>query len=286
MFYRRAPCRSDDFICPAEGATNGRPVEPKAEVAAAWKRSPASRELPATEGMEHRYLGTSGLMVSEMALGSWITHAGQIEERSCRRVCLPPSMPGSPRSTPPTSTQPQGRGAQPAAQRLEDLHQVYWPDRTQDERPRPVAQASWVTAARPCAASCTSTMWIYIRPTGSTAKPHAGKTLRAFDDLVPGRQSPPVGVSRWRARIEGGSRDRRGRWASTDHLSSQPQYRHALQGHRGRVIPPAGPIESARSLITHGAGSSAANPPAPVSPAAGIPPRTRADRQLIKAVCW
>ena len=32
--------------------------------------------------MEHRYLGTSGLMVSEMAMGNWITHAGQIEEQA------------------------------------------------------------------------------------------------------------------------------------------------------------------------------------------------------------
>ncbi len=30
--------------------------------------------------MEHRHLGNSGLLVSEMAYGNWITHASQIEE--------------------------------------------------------------------------------------------------------------------------------------------------------------------------------------------------------------
>ena len=30
--------------------------------------------------MEHRFLGTSGLMVSQLAFGNWITHAGQVAE--------------------------------------------------------------------------------------------------------------------------------------------------------------------------------------------------------------
>ncbi|HET7173707.1 MAG TPA: aldo/keto reductase family protein [Nocardioidaceae bacterium] len=41
--------------------------------------------------MEHRHVGTSGLKVSEISYGNWLTHGGQIEEeaaRSCVRAAL------------------------------------------------------------------------------------------------------------------------------------------------------------------------------------------------------
>ncbi|GLY01759.1 MULTISPECIES: aldo/keto reductase family protein [Actinoplanes] len=41
--------------------------------------------------MEHRHLGRSGLLVSELAYGNWITHAGQVEEDAalaCVRAAL------------------------------------------------------------------------------------------------------------------------------------------------------------------------------------------------------
>src|SRR5207248_10840881 len=41
---------------------------------------------PATRvgDMEHRHLGRSGLMVSEIAYGNWITHGSQVEEDAAR----------------------------------------------------------------------------------------------------------------------------------------------------------------------------------------------------------
>jgi aryl-alcohol dehydrogenase-like predicted oxidoreductase len=41
--------------------------------------------------MEHRYLGASGLMVSEISYGNWLTHASQVEEdaaRACVKAAL------------------------------------------------------------------------------------------------------------------------------------------------------------------------------------------------------
>jgi aryl-alcohol dehydrogenase-like predicted oxidoreductase len=34
--------------------------------------------------MEHRYLGRSGLRVSEIAYGNWLTHGSQVEEDAAR----------------------------------------------------------------------------------------------------------------------------------------------------------------------------------------------------------
>ena len=35
--------------------------------------------------MEYRHLGRSGLMVSEIAYGNWITHGDQVEEQAAGR---------------------------------------------------------------------------------------------------------------------------------------------------------------------------------------------------------
>ncbi len=41
--------------------------------------------------MKHRYLGRSGLLISEIAYGNWVTHGSQVEEDaavSCVRAAL------------------------------------------------------------------------------------------------------------------------------------------------------------------------------------------------------
>src|SRR5689334_5519065 len=35
-------------------------------------------------GMEHRHLGRSGLKISEIAYGNWITHGSQVEEDAAK----------------------------------------------------------------------------------------------------------------------------------------------------------------------------------------------------------
>ena len=40
--------------------------------------------------MEYRHLGRSGLKISEIAYGNWITHGSQVEEDAARRCsCMP-----------------------------------------------------------------------------------------------------------------------------------------------------------------------------------------------------
>src|SRR5262249_42710978 len=57
------------------GRSSGTPRNPPG---AAW--GPPIR----VAGMEHRHLGRSGLMVSEIAYGNWITHGSQVEEDAAK----------------------------------------------------------------------------------------------------------------------------------------------------------------------------------------------------------
>ena len=90
--------------------------------------------------MQYRYLGNSGLVVSEMAYGNWITHAGQVAETPPSRVFTPRLTPASPPSTPLTST----RGPRPRpswagpwranAGRPGDLHEGVLAHRARNDR--------------------------------------------------------------------------------------------------------------------------------------------------------
>ncbi len=52
--------------------------------------------------MEYRHLGNSGVIVSEIAYGNWLTHGSQVEEEAAA-ACVPLSTWASRRSTPLTS---------------------------------------------------------------------------------------------------------------------------------------------------------------------------------------
>ena len=45
--------------------------------------------------MEHRHLGRSGLKVSEIAYGNWITHGSQVAEEAAR-TCVEAALDGTP----------------------------------------------------------------------------------------------------------------------------------------------------------------------------------------------
>ena len=58
--------------------------------------------------MQIRNLGASGLKVSAISYGNWITHGSQVEEDAAIACVRPPSTSASPPSTPPTSTPAPG----------------------------------------------------------------------------------------------------------------------------------------------------------------------------------
>jgi len=83
--------------------------------------------------MEHRHLGRSGMVVSAISYGNWITHGNQVEEdaaAACVRAALDA---GSPPSTPRRLRQRRSRrGARRALHgvrrdSIEIFTKVYWP---------------------------------------------------------------------------------------------------------------------------------------------------------------
>ena len=65
--------------------------------------------------MEYRYLGASGLQVSALSLGAWVTYGEQVDEQQGRVQCHaahasaadPPARRGGPQSARPAGNAPR-----------------------------------------------------------------------------------------------------------------------------------------------------------------------------------
>ena len=155
--------------------------------------------------MEFRHLGRSGLKVSEIAYGNWITHGSQVEEDAalaCVAAALDEGI--TTFDTADVYARHQGRGrARPRAARRparvgRDLHEGVLADRA----------AARTTAACPASTSSsrrTSSLrrlqTDYVDLYQAHRYDHETpleETMRAFDDLVRQGKVLYIGVSEWR----------------------------------------------------------------------------------------
>ncbi|WP_026119936.1 aldo/keto reductase family protein [Nocardiopsis potens] len=155
--------------------------------------------------MEHRRLGRSGLMVSEISYGNWITHGSQVAEDSaaaCVRAALDAGV-----TTFDTADVYAGGRAEEVLGRalkgerrdgLEIFSKVYWP-MGEGRNDRGLSRKHIV---RGCEDSLrrlgTDYLDLYQAHRFDYAAP-LEETLRAFDDLVRQGKVLYVGVSEWRA---------------------------------------------------------------------------------------
>ena len=158
--------------------------------------------------MEFRYLGNSGLKISEITFGNWLTHGSQVENdvaTAMRRV--PRSTPASPRSTRPTPTRTRRRrqvlgDALKGERRAEpgDLHEGLLAHRAaRGQRRRAVAQAHHGVDrrfARRVSAPTTSTC---TRPTATTARRRSRRRCRRSPTSCGQGKALYIGVSEWNA---------------------------------------------------------------------------------------
>ena len=189
--------------------------------------------------MEFRHLGRSGLKVSEIAYGNWLTHGSQVEEEAAS-ACVPPrSTRASPRSTPRTSTRDRAEAVLGRAlhgvrrESVEIFTKVYWPTGAWRERPRPVPQAHHGVGPRFAAP-----------PANRLRRPVPGAPVRPRDaargDAAGVRRPRPAGQGALRRRLRvarrgdrGRAEDRRRDGPGPDRL--QPAaVQHALAGDRDR----------------------------------------------------
>lgn len=155
--------------------------------------------------MEHRHLGNSGLKVSELAYGNWITHASQIEQQqaeACVQAALDVGI-----TTFDTADVYAGTRAEEVLghalkdQRrdgLEIFTKVYWPT---GPGPNDVG-LSRKHIIRSCEGSLrrlgTDYLDLYQAHRFDVATP-LEETMRAFDDLVRSGKVMYIGVSEWSA---------------------------------------------------------------------------------------
>ena len=113
------------------------------------RRRRSERDAGASvRSVEFRRLGRSGLTISEIAYGNWLTHGSQVEEdaaHACVRAALDAGITTFDTADVYAGTKAESvLGRALAGQRregLRDLHQGLLADRPRPERPRPVPQA-------------------------------------------------------------------------------------------------------------------------------------------------
>jgi aryl-alcohol dehydrogenase-like predicted oxidoreductase len=193
--------------------------------------------------MEHRHLGNSGLRVSEMAYGNWITHASQVEEEqatACVHAALDAGITTFDTADIYAATKAEevlGRALR--GQRREGLEiftKVYWPTGP-GNNDRGLSRKHIMES---CHGSLRRLGVDYIDLYQAHRYDYATpleETLRAFDDLVRQGKVLYVGVSEWRAEEIQEAVDIAAQMGFDRIVSNQPQYSMLWRVIEPEVVP-------------------------------------------------
>ncbi len=193
--------------------------------------------------MEHRHLGSSGLLVSEMAYGNWITHASQIDADraiACVHAALDAGITTFDTADVYAATKAEEvLGQALKGQRREGLEiftKVYWPTgRGVNDR-----GLSRKHIMESCHGSLRRLGVDYLDLYQAHRYDYSTpleETLRAFDDLVRQGKVLYVGVSEWRAEEIQAAVDLAAEMGFDRIISNQPQYSMLWRVIEGEVIP-------------------------------------------------
>jgi len=193
--------------------------------------------------MEYRHLGRSGLKISEIAYGNWITHGSQVEEeaaRACVAAALDEGI-----TTFDTADVYAGTRAEEVlgralhGQRRESLEiftKLYWPVGP-GANDRGLSRKHVVESIH---GSLRRLQTDYVDLYQAHRYDHETpleETLRAFDDLVRQGKVLYVGVSEWRAEQIADALRIAGEMGFDRIVSNQPQYNMLWRVIEAEVIP-------------------------------------------------
>ena len=193
--------------------------------------------------MEYRALGRSGLKISEIAYGNWITHGSQVEEdaaRACVQAALDAGV-----TTFDTADVYAGTRAEQVLSRalhgvrresIEIFTKVYWPTGP-GPNDRGLSRKHIMESAH---ASLRRLQTDYLDLYQAHRYDHETpleETLRAFDDLVRQGKVLYVGVSEWRAEEIAEAVKTAGELGLDRVVSNQPQYNMLWRVIESEVIP-------------------------------------------------
>ncbi len=193
--------------------------------------------------MEHRHLGRSGLKVSEIAYGNWITHGSQVEEdaaKACVAAALDEGI-----TTFDTADVYAGTRAEAVLGRalhglrresVEICTKVFWPTGP-GPNDRGLSRKHIMESAH---ASLRRLQTDYVDLYQAHRYDHGTpleETLRAFDDLVRQGKVLYIGVSEWRAEEISAALAIAGQLGLDRLISNQPQYNMLWRVIEAEVLP-------------------------------------------------
>jgi len=192
--------------------------------------------------MEFRHLGRSGLMISEIAYGNWITHGSQVEEEAalaCVRAALDEGITTFDTADVYAATRAEAvLGRALAGQRRESLEiftKVYWPtgDGMND---RGLSRKHMMESINGSLRRLqTDYVDLYQAHRYDYSTP-LEETMQAFADIVRAGKALYIGVSEWRAE-EISAAAKLARELRVDLVSNQPQYSMLWRVIEAEVIP-------------------------------------------------
>src|SRR6516164_8720505 len=193
--------------------------------------------------MEYRHLGGSGLKISEIAYGNWITHGSQIEEdaaRGCVRAALDEGI-----STFDTADAYAGGRAEEVLGRaltgvrresVEIFTKVYWP--LGDGPNNSGLSRKHITESLHNSLRRLGTDYVDLYQAHRyDHETPLEETLRAFDDLVRAGKVLYVGVSEWRAEEIAAALRVADQLGLDRIVSNQPQYNMLWRVIEPEVVP-------------------------------------------------
>ena len=195
--------------------------------------------------MEHRHLGRSGLKVSEISYGNWLTHGNQIEEDAalaCVQAALDEGITTFDTADVYADTRAEAvlGGPSPGSggDGLEIFTKVYWPTGP-GPNDRGLSRKHLIEALRGVAAPAADRL---RRPVPGPPLRRARRRWRRrcgrFDDLVRARARCCMSACRsGRRRRSPSGYESVPSWASTRIMSNQPQYSMLWRVIEAEVIP-------------------------------------------------
>ncbi|HEX2745049.1 MAG TPA: aldo/keto reductase family protein [Streptosporangiaceae bacterium] len=193
--------------------------------------------------MEYRHLGKSGLVISEIAYGNWVTHGSQVAEQAaaeCVRAALDEGI-----TTFDTADGYAGGRAEEVLGRalhgvrresLEIFTKVYWP--VGDGRNDRGLSRKHITASAHASLRRLQTDYIDLYQAHRyDYETPIEETMRAFDDLVRAGKVLYVGVSEWRAEQIAAALKVAGELGLDRIVSNQPQYNMLWRVIEAEVVP-------------------------------------------------
>ncbi len=193
--------------------------------------------------MEYRHLGRSGLKISEIAYGNWITHGSQVEEEAAAAAVAAALDAGI--TTFDTADVYAGTRAEEVLGRalhgvrresLEIFTKVYWPV-ARGANDRGLSRKHIIESAHNSLRRLRTEYLDLYQAHRYDHETPLEETLRAFDDLVRQGKVLYVGVSEWRADEIAAAVRIAGQMGFDKIVSNQPQYNMIWRVIESEVIP-------------------------------------------------